>query len=94
MGLVFVLILFNMGVLLYVFAVHHRTKYDKVMAVSSFGTNVIVMLSLIAYLTKDVNILDIALLYACISFVSVIALLHFFTEGEYSHPSTARKAKK
>ncbi len=52
--------------------------YDRVLAVNSVGTKIVVLLALIGELTMRQDFLDIALLYALINFVTTIAILKFF----------------
>lgn len=54
------------------------TLYDRVLAVNSFGTLTVLLLSLLGFITSRPDFLDIALLYALINFVSTIAILKFF----------------
>lgn len=54
------------------------TLYDRVVALNSFGTKVILFLCVFAFLVGRADAVDIALLYALINFVSTIAILKFF----------------
>ncbi len=54
------------------------TVYDRVVAVNSFGTKTVLFLALFAFLIGRPDAIDIALLYALINFVAVIAILKFF----------------
>ncbi len=54
------------------------TLYDRVLAGNSFGTKTVLLLGLMGFLTGRPDFLDIAILYALINFVSVIAILKFF----------------
>ncbi|HCX66693.1 MAG: pH regulation protein F [Parvibaculum sp.] len=54
------------------------TLYDRVLAVNSFGTLTVLLLSLLGFVTGRPDFLDIAMLYALINFVSTIAILKFF----------------
>ena len=54
------------------------TLYDRVLAVNSVGTKIVVLLALVGFLMGRPDFLDIALLYALINFVSTIAILKFF----------------
>ncbi len=55
------------------------TLHDRVLAANSIGTKIVLLISLLAFLfDAPENILDIALLYALITFTSTIAVLKFF----------------
>jgi len=54
------------------------TLYDRVMAVNSFGTQTVIFIGVLGFLTGRPDFLDIALLYALINFVGTIAILKFF----------------
>ncbi|MEQ8265911.1 MAG: monovalent cation/H+ antiporter complex subunit F [Parvibaculum sp.] len=54
------------------------TLYDRVLAVNTFGTLTVLLLSLLGFIAERPDFLDIALLYALINFVSTIAILKFF----------------
>ena len=52
--------------------------YDRVLAVNMFGTKTALLLSIIAFLYGRPDFLDLALAYALINFVGVLAVLEFF----------------
>ena len=54
------------------------TLYDRVLAVNSLGTKIILLLGVIGFLTGRPDFLDISILYALINFVATIAILKFF----------------
>ncbi len=54
------------------------TLYDRVLAVNSFGTQTVLFIGVLGFLTGRPDFLDIALLYALINFVGTIAVLKFF----------------
>lgn len=60
------------------------TIYDRILAVNVFGTKTVLFIAAIGYLLGRPDFLDIAMVYALINFVSVIAVLHYF---EYSQNS-------
>ena len=59
-------------------ALRGPTLYDRVVAVNSLGTKIILLLGVIGFLTGRPDFLDISILYALINFVSTIAILKFF----------------
>ena len=59
-------------------AVLGPTLYDRVLAVNMFGTKTALLLSVIAFLYGRPDFLDLALTYALINFIGVLAVLEFF----------------
>lgn len=59
-------------------AIAGPTLYDRVLAVNSFGTKTVLLLSLIFFMFGRSEFLDVALLYALLNFVATIAILKFF----------------
>jgi len=54
------------------------TVYDRVLAVNMFGTKTALLLAVIAFQYGRPDFLDLALAYALINFVGVLAVLEFF----------------
>ena len=52
--------------------------YDRVLAVNMLGTKTVLLLSVIAFLLGRPDFLDLALAYALINFIGVLAVLEFF----------------
>ena len=52
--------------------------YDRVLAMNMFGTKTVLLLSVIAFLFGRPDFLDLALAYALINFIGVLAVLEFF----------------
>ena len=59
-------------------AVMGPTVYDRVLSVNMFGTKTVLLLSVIAFLGGRPDFLDLALAYALINFIGVLAVLEFF----------------
>jgi len=59
-------------------AVMGPTVYDRVLAVNMFGTKTVLLLSVIAFLSGRPDFLDLALAYALINFIGILAVLEFF----------------
>ena len=51
------------------------TVYDRILAVNMFGTKTVLLIAVFAFLSGRTDILDIALVYALINFIGVIAVL-------------------
>ena len=54
------------------------TVYDRVLAVNMFGTKTVLLLSVISFFFGRPDFLDLALAYALINFIGVLAVLKFF----------------
>ena len=52
--------------------------YDRVLAVNVFGTKTVLLLSVIAFLCGRPDFLDLALAYALVNMVGILAVLEFF----------------
>lgn len=59
-------------------AVKGPSLYDRVLAVNMFGTKTALLLAVVAFLFGREDFLDLALAYALINVVGVLAVLEFF----------------
>jgi multicomponent Na+:H+ antiporter subunit F len=80
-------ILAVMGLVL-IRALRGPTVYDRILAVNMFGTKTVLLLALMAFISGRLDVLDIALAYALINFIGVIAVLRF-VEYDPRSPLTA-----
>ena len=58
------------------------TLYDRILAVNMFGTKTVLLIAVLGMVSGRFDYIDIALVYALINFISIIAVLRFF---EYSN---------
>jgi multicomponent Na+:H+ antiporter subunit F len=58
------------------------TIYDRLLAANMFGTKTVLLLSVVAFLYGRPDFLDLALVYALINFIGVIAVLEFIRDRE------------
>lgn len=56
------------------------TMQDRVIAVNVIGTNTVVIIALLAAVTGNAGVLDIALVYALLNFLMSIAISKFTVE--------------
>ena len=75
-GAVMVAILVTMGLAL-TRAAAGPTIFDRIMALNMFGTKTVLLIAVIGFLTERPDFLDIALVYALMNFIGVIAVLRF-----------------
>jgi multicomponent Na+:H+ antiporter subunit F len=64
--------------------------YDRILAVNMFGTKTVLIIAVIAFEGGRMDLLDIALVYALINFIGVVAVLKFFEYGEFSRGGRGR----
>jgi multicomponent Na+:H+ antiporter subunit F len=62
------------------------TVYDRILAVNMFGTKTVLLIAVFAFLSGRTDILDIALLYALLNFVGVVAVLKLVEQGNLHSP--------
>ena len=61
------------------------TIHDRVLAVNMFGTKTVLLLSVMAFVVGREDFLDLALTYALINFIGVLAVLEFFRVRKAQH---------
>jgi multicomponent Na+:H+ antiporter subunit F len=61
--------------------------YDRILAINSFGTLTIVLISIHGFMTGRPEFLDLALVYALINFIGTIAVTKFVTYAHMGHPT-------
>lgn len=66
------------------------TVYDRILAVNMFGTKTVLIIAAIAFMSGRPDLLDIALVYALINFIGLVAVLKFFEYGEFSRGGRGR----
>jgi len=66
------------------------TVYDRIAAINMFGTKTVLLIAVFAFLSERSDLLDIALVYALVNFIGVVAVLrlvvyknfHSFGKGD------------
>ncbi len=64
-------------------AFYAATVYDRILGVNMFGTKTVLFIAAVGFLMGRPDFLDIAIVYALINFIGMIAVLRFF---EYTAP--------
>jgi multicomponent Na+:H+ antiporter subunit F len=59
------------------------TIYDRIAAINMFGTKTVLLIAVLAFVSDRMDLLDIALVYALINFIGVIAVLRLVAHGEF-----------
>lgn len=57
------------------------TVYDRIAAMNMLGTKTILLIAVFAFMTGRHDLLDIAIVYALINFIGVIAVLKLVEQG-------------
>jgi len=61
------------------------TLYDRILAVNMFSTKTVLLISLLGFVMGRPEFLDIAIVYALINFISVIAVLRYSDTNQFKH---------
>ncbi len=69
------------------------TVYDRVLAVNMFGTKTVLIIAVLGFLSGRPDFLDLALLYALINFIGILAVLKFFEYGDLSRRLDAEEGE-
>ena len=62
-------------------ALRGPSLFDRILAVNMFGTSTVLSIAVLGFVTGRPAFLDIALVYALISFITTIAALKYFEYG-------------
>lgn len=65
-------------------AVLGPTAYDRILAVNMFGTKTVLAIAVFGFLQGRPEFLDIALTYALINFIALVAVLKFMQYADLS----------
>lgn len=79
-------------VLLLLRALLGPTIFDRLLIANSFGTHSVLLIVLLAFFMDAPYFIDIALIYALISFATTIAILKFVTTTSFSDVSDRRES--
>jgi multicomponent Na+:H+ antiporter subunit F len=60
------------------------TAFDRVLAVNSIGTMIILGVALHGFIMERTEFIDIAILYAILNFIGTFAVLKLFSTGKLS----------
>ena len=59
------------------------TVFDRILALNMFGTKTVLLIAVIGFMTERPDFLDLALLYALMNFIGVVAVLRFSKYGRF-----------
>lgn len=60
-------------------ALHGPTLFDQILGVNMVGTKTVLLICVMSAVAGRADLVDIALVYALINFIGVIAILRYFT---------------
>ena len=69
------------GILILVRIVLGKTTFDRILAVNSLGTVIVIGISIHGFYSNRPEFLDIAIVYALINFIGSVAVLKLFSTG-------------
>ncbi len=69
------------GILILIRIILGQTIFDRVLAVNSLGTIIVIGIALHGFYTNRPEFLDIAIVYALINFIGTVAVLKLFSTG-------------
>ena len=69
------------GILILTRIILGQTTFDRVLAVNSLGTIIVIGIALHGFYTNRPEFLDIAIVYALINFIGTVAVLKLFSTG-------------
>ena len=62
-------------------AIRGPTVYDRILATNALGTKTILLVTLLGYISGRTEFIDMAIVYALITFITTIAILKFVEKG-------------
>jgi multicomponent Na+:H+ antiporter subunit F len=66
-------------------AVRGPSVFDRILALNVFGTKTVLLIAVSGFLSGRPEWLDLALVYALVNFVGIIAVLKFVRFGDLGH---------
>ncbi len=71
------------GILILIRIVIGKTTFDRVLAINSLGTIIVIGIALHGFYSDRPEFLDIAIVYALINFIGTVAVLKLFSTGSF-----------
>ncbi len=89
-------ILVTMGLAL-IRAIIGPSTYDRILALNMVGTKTTLLIVALGFLTNRPDFIDIAMVYALINFIGIVAMLKYTRYGQFANamdPNSENKEKK
>ena len=69
------------GILILIRIILGKTTFDRILAVNSLGTVIVIGIALHGFYSNRPEFLDIAIVYALINFIGTVAVLKLYSTG-------------
>ena len=69
------------------------TVFDRILALNMFGTKTVLLIAVAGFLTQRPDFMDLALLYALMNFIGMVAVLRFSKYGHFADTDIEHKAE-
>jgi multicomponent Na+:H+ antiporter subunit F len=66
------------------------TIFDRILAINMFGTKTVALIGVLSFMLERPDFVDLALVYALMNFIGVIALLRFMKFGNFAETDRER----
>ena len=63
------------------------TVFDRILALNMLGTNTVLLILVVGFLTRRPEFIDLSLLYALMNFIGMVAVLRFSKYGNFTDHS-------
>lgn len=70
------------------------TVFDRILALNMFGTKTVLLIAVGSFLIGRPSFIDLALVYALVNFIGVIAVLRFSQHGHFGEIDNAPSDRK
>ncbi len=70
------------------------TVYDRILAVNVFGTKTVLIIAVIGFVIGRPEFIDVAIVYALINFIGIVAVLKFFEYGSFASSTVEPEDEK
>ena len=75
------LVLIVGALLILVRALKGPTAYDRILAMNAMGTKTVILVALLGFASGRPDFLDLAIVYALVSFITTVAILKYIEAG-------------
>ncbi len=72
-------------------AIAGPTVFDRILALNMFGTKTVLLIAVVSFLIGRPDFIDLALVYALMNFIGVIAVLRFSQHGHFGEIGADRR---
>jgi multicomponent Na+:H+ antiporter subunit F len=69
------------ALLILIRALRGPTAYDRILAMNAMGTKTVILVALLGFASGRPDFLDLAIVYALVSFITTVAILKYIEAG-------------